>query len=737
VEGLIGGKLENGDVKIEVEDMKTYNIAPQIRPGQTLKGVMNIGSFSYFNYLKHDFGNGTLRMYPPWVKTGPDAFGNFKYSLTGYSFLREVIGIQTPTTIAGVAGKYYSLTINIATYVTAMPGAFDYVNQPPARINLYATNGNAAQDVLIARSNDINAYNPANERWPFHPGKRQSQVKLYPVAPMPAGKTYFRMRVEHDTTWTATKDIYLPSHYFGDGNPPPPQLAFWDFDFNSANLYEEDMVTQDWIPTAAVTPVYTWEEERIVVPSGNIKATITIPEDSLLETYGGNFSFYSTKATAYTVTMSGGSTSYTSPSTAGAGWRHLTGIPATVFDGATVLVTVNSTDMEKPTLYANIGHQDTDGFYYYKYTDVTAGVSEVSINRLDTQVSTCTVTLREDNGSDLNDVFAPGKRFRVSTNTLSGQYNDTYYGQGANAKNTVFVGSINVRRATYPYGARPEIKVLVTNAFNTLLEKSNYALHNLENYNKLFPYMGIPTVNDTKVTTPKAIDVDASGSGNADLDGLWRLEDGAGNMTLLDAVMLTRNSQFGFVWFDRFNRINTRSTMPVRSTKFVDTAPGPGEFSYSNVNLNFGTDNIINYVSVTAYTQASAIAPAEGGFEITSDIAKSEFAMWDQESINKNRKAEYKLEMFLLFFYDDIETKILDKYKDPQITADVMKFPVRTTDELALVSQMEIYEWIELNYTGKLDQMSYRVNSIRHTIKPGETWVTELGFGLNTDSVLW
>lgn len=731
---MIGGKLENGDVLVEVELEKTYNIAPQVRPGQEFVARLNSGGLSYGGYSPYAIpGTASRRLYPPWNKTGPDGSGNYKYDLNNVFMPKKVIGLQLPTTRTGTPGKYYSATMNISTYVTAMPGAFDYVNAPPARMNLYASNGTEAQDVLIARSDDIKPPKAGNSTWPFHPGKRDSQVILNPVAAMPVGKVYFRFEIEHDYDWTANKTIYLPSNYYGSGNPLPPQLGFWDVEFGTSALYEEDVTAQSWVsPTGSVTK-YDWKKERVTTVAAGIRAVVPIPDDALMRTKGGRFSFYTDQATAFTVTMTGGSTSYTSPSQTGPGWVRLTNIPATVFSASTVTVTVNATSMEKPQLYANIPWTDTDGYNYYSYEDLVGSVSEISIGRYDSAISTCNVTLRDDSGIDVNDKFAPGKRLRIRSNTSPGVYESDYHGVAACLASTVFVGSIHNRTATYPNGARPEIKVLATNHYSVLLEKKGYAFKSLENYDRMLPYLGLTTIVDASITFPKSNDPNQSITGFDDYNGLWRLKDDSNNMTVLDALMLTRNSQFGYVWFDRFNRINCKSTPPSRTIVFNDLNPGPGEFSYSSIDLHYGTDNIINYINLTAYEHVTSVGD---DLLISNNITKEELAISSPESVRKNRKAEYKLEMFKNVSYEDVETKILDKYKDPVITANTLRLPVKTIEDLALVSRFDVYETITVKYQDKLDD-AYRIHSVKHSIKPGETWITELGFGLSHDSVLW
>lgn len=735
---MIGGKLEHGDVLVEVEEASTFNVAPLVRPGQQHIGVLNSGTFSWetSSYSCYTVpGTGQRRMYPRWTKTGPDSYYNYKYSLNNLLMKRKVLGYMGDLKVQGTPGKYYSLRINITTWVTAMPGNFDYIPAPPARMNLYATNGVQSEDVLIARSVNIKPDLAANRWVNFHPGKRVSQVELKPVAAMPVGKTRFRIEVEHDYDWYATRDIWLPFYYYGGGNPLPPQLAMWEFDYDNANLYEEDLGVQPWTVLNSQPKQYNWRENEVTVTNGSnagIRARVNVPAESGIMEQGAVFTFNTTTTGSFGVTVTNGGTDYSKLVT---GPRVvIDDIPAACFANGYADVTIYAANAKWMQLYADIDANDTDGYNFYRLSDKVASASDIQISRHDSQVSTCNITLRDDTGIDISDVFGIGKRIRVRTNTRPGEYYSTVWGNQMNPTSVVFTGLIHSRNATYPGTARPEVKVLAVDNYSALLAKKGYALKSLENYKLMLPYLGIPTVTDRgEVTPPMSNDPNQSVTGHDDYEGMWRLKDESGNMTVLDAITLTRNSQYGYVWFDRFNRCNVMTSMPAETTVFTDQTPGEGEFSFSNVDLQFSTDNIINYVAITAYDNVITI---DQDGQIKDNIVKKEFAMSDTESINKNRKAEYKLEMFMLTDYDDIQTKILDKYKEPVITASTIRFPVRTMEELAEVSTFEPYRMITIEYKSKLDT-EFRVRSIKHSIKPGKTWSTELGFGLSVDSVLW
>lgn len=740
---MIGGKLRNGDVIVEVETKSTQNVAPPITKGQTYLAPIRRGTLAVGqnNIAVQPSGEHSAirRVYPNWLRSSqPDSFGNYKYTLINQAHSKEIFDlIADPGDIQGSAGKFYSCTARIATYVISMPGHQDYITQPPIYLKLYATNGVKAQDTLIAQSGVINPAQASNIYWPFHPGKREIQVQLRPVAAMPTGKTSFRIAIEHASAWTATKDIWLPRHYYGSGTFPP-QLAFAEMDFRQAHVFEEDPY-QDWFSTSKCS--YDWRDETVTTDGKWLQSFFEVDADSDLKTYGGRMEFYNSKD-GIKFRAQGNGLVWTSAPIA-TGWASVV-VPANVFQSTTdpkVILQLGhdsentaSVTLKQPRLFANIDYDDTDGFNYIKFANVVDAVSSIDISRQDSEVSTCTVELRDDSGIDTNDVFQPGKKIRVRSNVLLNEGADSWMGRSINPKNVVFTGEVDIRRVEYPRGARPFIKVTCSNAFKSMLEKTNFVMEMLDSYDNVFPYLGVSTVTDQGVFTPQSTDINVGVTGEKGYTGLWRLRDEQSNMSLLDAVTLTRNSQFGFVWFDRWNRLNLRSDVPTKTTVFTDKSPGANEFSFSYCNLNFGTDNIINYIDVNAFDQTYTVSDNK---EVKFNVVKEEFSISDADSIKRNRKAQYKLELFKNWSYEDVQTKVLDKYKTPRMTIDTLRFPVRSMTELEQVTQMDIYENITVTYENKLNAERYRINRIEHHIVPGETWVTELGFGLKSDSVLW
>lgn len=735
---MIGGKLQTGDVFVEVEDLKTYNVAPAVYPGVQFIGEMvnaeaTVGSNQYFDLID---GGEWVRMGPLWAIYDPDVFGNREYELDNVFISRKVFALHTVSAdINGTAGKFYSMSIKIRTHVISMPGHQDAIpSQPDCRINLYATNGNEAEDVLIAQSAPINPSDPANAGWPFHPGYREWTVAVNAVQAMPVGKTYFRLEFEYDSTWTANKSIFLPESYWPSGFPP--QLHFFDLYSKSLDLYETTVPEQDWVSTGSSLMYYNWEDQAVAAASGGIKATFDIPTDSLISTYGGRFTFASTYNGSFTVQITGGTT-FTSSSLVGDGtikWFEIDNIPTSAFSAGSITLTVNATSIYFPSLHANINHDDTDGYNYWTYTDLTGHVSRIEVNRYDTEVSTAIITLREsDVDLDTGTAFDMGKRVRIRANTTSDSVGYGWYEEPDKHAGVLFVGEVYNRRATYPRAARPEVKVVVVNKFPVLQEKTSYCLSSLEDYRLMVPYMGIEVATDAVFRAPRSFNPNSSITGFDDFEGRWVLKDLDNGFTVLDAIMVTRDSQFGYVWFDRFGVLNLKSTIPSDAITFTDATPGTGEFSYSKVDLHFDTANVINYLRLD---ELEWVQTRDENFEFHDDIKKTEMSVFNQGSMNKYRKAEHKMQVFKQTDYTNYETKILDKYATPVVTASTLSFPVRNQSELDMASQLDIYQWINVVYTGKLDS-SYRVNSIKHVIVPGEVWKVELGFGVNLDGVLW
>lgn len=763
---MLNGKVQNGDFIVEVENKRTWNVAPQVFPGRSVlpwntdwdsigfpapgDGINGYDGWGYGSERSIGFARTTnsessnVLIYPLWSEAPVDGFGNVKYTFNHSCDARlwsDLLPTDTPT-----AGKYYGGTITLTQGVVTMPGNFDYITQPDARVKLWATKkqysfspGDA--DVLIAQSDVINAADGRNSWWPFHPGTRTSQWTLSPVAAFPAGYTHLRIGIEYASSYAAFKEIWLPEHYFGTWTTAnPPQLLWWRDILLSKDvvIWEDNFDVQQWVSTTGASMTYDWEAKKITSASTTgIEAAISIPDETNILTDGAILRFHTDYTGAFTASVTGNTTWSKSYLAGSSGW-HTEVVPTTAFTDGTCTVKFTSNTVDNVKLYGNISAVDTDGFNYWTYTNYVSEVSEINVNRFDTEVSTCAVVLRTDNDYDINENFAVGKRIRVRSTVLSGTYHDTYGAEGVNPSNTLFTGEIIRREARYPRNARMELKVFAANSFNKLLKEQEYVLSTLDDYRLMVPYMGIATVTESGVTTPELINPNQSWEGVDDYSGLWSLYSKESDIPILDALMITRNSEFGFVWFDRFDRLNLARSMPTDTLTFSDN-PGPWDLSYSDIDVSYGTSEVINWITIESLSN-SVYLNTDGIFE--NDTYSEKTILSNEDSIKKYGKAEYKFQTLKKEsngYYDDyytIKEQVLDRYSNPNITATAIRFPVRSTAEAEVVVQMDLYQLITVEYQAKLNN-NYRVNTIRHRIVPGETWIVDIGFGINTDSPLY
>ena len=455
---MIGGKLEQGDIKLEVESSKWYNTAPLITPDAESEGVIG-GSLSNGSNWVVTAGDW-ITARPPWNADAPDAFGNRRWWLNT-AMAKKVFGFEGTGGIEGTPGKYYSMDVDLRTYVTSMNGNVDYVAQPPCRLNLYATNGNESQDVLIAQSTVTNPILPSNNGWPFHPGYREWRLSLNSVAPMPVGKTYFRFEVEYDNSFTAVKDVYLPANY--SYPTVPSNLNFFSFRWGSLHVYEHTGAAQEWNPVYPAQPFsYVWETQRVYYNNATkgINCTYTLRKDSLIPDKGMKISAYLGWAeSAFNIQLTTPVGTWTTANQSLAVGRHEWTFPAAYFnsdDEQTITLKFNARGIEKPLIVANQPFDDADGHNFYTYDDWTGWVSSIDIERYDTEVSTSTIALREKEGVylpgygdsrfDVGPYFEQGKRIRITApNAYPGQTWGAYQGYTLDTYNTLFVGEIHNR----------------------------------------------------------------------------------------------------------------------------------------------------------------------------------------------------------------------------------------------------------------------------------------------------
>lgn len=778
---MINGKVKEGDIIVEVETKKTYSVAPQVWPGRTVMEyrtksdaewasvgfeyreayVMSGTKWSYaarpgmnnlvWNSRPTNWETGDTGFKFTWDRSAtPDAFGNYAWTHKVGApdvFLGRVLWSALLPTDNPTAGKYYGGNWVLEKTVTAMPGNFDYVPQGALRLKLLATKtrdfvGGVGGDILIAQSDVINGADWRNAGTPFHPGVRTDTWELKPVAAFPATYTHLRVVIEYDAAWAASnRTIYLPKNFFPDLFYHPHQLDFVR-PFNiprDITIWEDNFDMQEWVKSSTGTISYDWENRRINnTTTGGIQAAINgIPDESHIKTDGAKLSFGTDYTGSFTASITG-NTTWTKTYPAGSqGWKTET-IPASAFTNGNCVVKFTSNNVYGVQLYGNIGHDDTDGFYYFKYAQYQDSAASINIDRVDTEVSTCSVAFRTREDYDVDDTFGVGKRVRIRLNSDLG-YETTYNGVNVLPKSTLFTGEITRRGAKYPKKtskSRPEVTFFATNSHNKLLKEQEFVLSNLEDYRLMLPYSGIATVTNRGVTTPEYINPNQSWEGIDDYSGLWSLYSAEADIPILDALMITRNSQFGYCWFDRFNRYHLKNTMPVEVLTFSDD-PGVWDLSYSDLDLSYSTSDVINWIALEQMSNSITLDD-KGFFQNDTYIEKTIIA--NEASVAKYGKAEVKFQSLRLQSWIDgvdpyirLKSEVLDKYSTPKVMASTLKFPVKSMDDAGVITQLEMYQLIRVVFKDKLDEQ-YRVTSISHKIVPGETWIVDVGFGFNTDS---
>ena len=176
---MIGNKLRQSDVILEVEDKHTYNIAPEVLPDQvyvgTITGVPVTSNSSY----KYDDRNKTVS--PTWSYSSDNTNNSDVYKINK-SMDAEIFKVGD-LNVSGVVGQLYYTTILFKQRAPSMVGSPSYVGGGVARAVLYASNGTPSQDVIIAQSGDIRGPN-FDSSWNLdYYYSRNIAVQLYPVAP--------------------------------------------------------------------------------------------------------------------------------------------------------------------------------------------------------------------------------------------------------------------------------------------------------------------------------------------------------------------------------------------------------------------------------------------------------------------------------------------------------------------------------------------------------------------------
>ncbi|OZE86966.1 hypothetical protein CH305_03145 [Rhodococcus sp. 15-649-2-2] len=377
--------------------------------------------------------------------------------------------------------------------------------------------------------------------------------------------------------------------------------------------------------------------------------------------------------------------------------------------------------------------QEQNRLHRYTYEDITDHVNEITTEQIEAELAVTTVRLIS---TEVPAKVVAGKRVRVLALHPDGSFT------------VLAAGTIRSRRIVED-GIHPsQVEIGVHNGHGRLGSMTaGVAFDTFDEYAPVLNRAGIPAVIDGVEVTGPARDLPAWGG----VEPSYR----SARLSMLDALLMTRNTRKGFIRLDRNDRLEVLSSLPEGVAMDVSDQPGEGDASFS-IDAEFGSDttDLINQVAVTEHLMDSE------DFERSTTNEDPPLSLGHMKS--RTQTAEYRRPAAIATYglaskmfkvvrgtgnMLDIEAgsygtsfsawaaAILDEYSIERSGPKSITIPVDTDAQWALVSKLEVLDAIVVRFRG----VSYvrRIRRVTHKISPGGLRKALLRFDVTGEQVYW
>lgn len=382
-------------------------------------------------------------------------------------------------------------------------------------------------------------------------------------------------------------------------------------------------------------------------------------------------------------------------------------------------------------------------------TSINDDISRISILREEGDRGNATI----DFSSDVLDpatsaTLKPGKRIRVL---------GRHYGEGELQKpddwddpaeyEVLYTGTIKRVTSSYTYDDQPIIQVTAYDAHDSV-EKvpAGVVLDQMIEYGPYFNVLNTPVLYN---------DIDWGGASKPLPNKFIFKPSAYGDMSLADGIYTTRNTHKAFWWVDRYNRVIIKNTLPTTSVITLSDGTVTGDLDYGTFKRGSDTDSVINKISVQEFLldrqdivektlPSGDVPPLENSY--TSSKTQTAVFM-NNDSINSYGEFEKSFDVVrgdgdLLNLYNGVigtsfstwAQDILDQRSEPTLNVSDVSVPIKSSDDIRLISSLEILDRITVAYKG--ETQFTRIREIEHTIVPGR-WYTELRFNSKSEMTYW
>ena len=390
-----------------------------------------------------------------------------------------------------------------------------------------------------------------------------------------------------------------------------------------------------------------------------------------------------------------------------------------------------------------------NGIELVSFTDINDDVSKISVVREEGDKHTITIDFSSTTlDPAISAALKPGKVIR-----LLGRHYDAgdesrpgdWVGESNNT--VVYKGIIKRVKSTYSYDDEPIVQVTAYNAQDAMdrLDAGVYCDRFLD-YGPHYNRLGVPVLYN---------DIDWGGTNKALPNRLSLRPSSYGDNSFTDALSATRNTYKAFYFVDRFNRLNIKTTLPTTPVLVLTDGTGAGDISYGDLEKGSDTDTVINKVSVQEnlldrkdFMDKVLSGGEEPPLDMAYTVSKTQTAVFKNlTSINSYGEFEKSFPVVrgtgdmidlrlgqLGASFQDWAEDILDERAEPTLNISKLTIPIKNSDHIRMVSQLEVLDMIEVIY--QEESHFLRIKEIEHTITPGK-WYVELSFVAKGDMTHW
>jgi hypothetical protein len=383
------------------------------------------------------------------------------------------------------------------------------------------------------------------------------------------------------------------------------------------------------------------------------------------------------------------------------------------------------------------------------FMDVIDEVSSIKIERAEADAGLVSISFASNLlDPALSSVLKQGKVIRVL---------GRHYGSGVTSKPSNWTGEAEhskivtavIKRVetVYDYLNEPQIKVTAFDIYSRIDQITpGVAYDKVEEYGALLNTTGVEV---------ELNGMDVSGKSRDFPDGFEYFPSAYGNFTMMDALIMTRNSQKTYLYIDRDNRLVMKPTLDSAVKLTITDGLMPGDISMSSVKQGSDTETVINKIEVEEnlldrkdFFEERDVNSEEPpiNFGFIKNLQRV-ISYKDQASIDEYGEYSKKFQVVRgTGAWDDIvldnygpafkdwSQAIFNEYSDANIRISEISIPIKNSAEIKMISDLEILDKVAVRY--KDQEVILRIRQIKHDIVPGR-WRVTLSFAPSADQTYW